>query len=339
MKKNNRLSNPSRNKMVFHRYSALGNDYLVIDPTKFPGPNPPSPEWIQKLCHRHLGVGSDGLLWGPLFDGRKVVLRIFNPDGSEAEKSGNGIRIFARFLLDQLYIKKIQQPFSISTKGGEVQVTILDDEGKRIKVEMGHASFQSKDIGVNENHECLKNETSKTKSIQSTQSTHSSHSNEEKEIKKVRDEIFQFPLPIPNADSGHFKLHCVSMGNPHCVIICENEKLQPALAKLFGPIIEKHPLFLHKINVQFMKIINEKTIQIEIWERGAGYTMASGSSSCAAAAVAYRLGLVENKIKVRMPGGEIKIELIGDKNSPMVIMEGSVDPICQGELNENYFHL
>src|SRR3990167_7373155 len=122
----------------FSKYHALGNDYLVLDPQKITSKITLDLATIGRICHRHFGIGSDGILYGPILDGGKISLQIFNPDGSEAEKSGNCVRIFSRYLSDEKYVKG---PFALQTLGGEVQVEFLSDG--QIKVDMGKAEFQS----------------------------------------------------------------------------------------------------------------------------------------------------------------------------------------------------
>jgi len=133
--------------MKFHKYHALGNDYLVLDPNDFDAV--PSPEAIRRICHRNLGIGSDGILWGPLNQGEgkeNFNLRIFNPDGSEAEKSGNGLRIFCRYLWDQ-HLVASNTSFLVNTKGGVVEATVHPD-GQEVTVSMGKVSFASDLIPV-----------------------------------------------------------------------------------------------------------------------------------------------------------------------------------------------
>src|ERR1700690_4152530 len=130
--------------MRFHKYHALGNDYLVLDPADYSGWAAPTPEQIRIICHRNFGVGSDGILWGPLpASGGNFGLRIFNPDASEAEKSGNGTRIFARYLWDHQLAKTGR--FGIATAGGLVQAEILEG-GRVIAMDMGPVSFSSSKI-------------------------------------------------------------------------------------------------------------------------------------------------------------------------------------------------
>src|SRR5580765_5693234 len=134
--------------MKFSKYHALGNDYLVIDPRDCPReqPEPLTRLQIEVICHRNFGVGSDGILLGPLpSDQARFALRVFNPDGSEAEKSGNGLRIFSRYLWDLHKVKN--EEFEIQTVGGVVTSRVLDG-GRTVRVEMGHVSFQSDRIPV-----------------------------------------------------------------------------------------------------------------------------------------------------------------------------------------------
>ncbi len=279
--------------MIFHKYHALGNDYIVLDPADFPSWAAPSVEQIRVICHRNFGVGSDGILWGPspAADGA-FGLRIFNPDGSEAEKSGNGLRIFSRYLLDS---GKAKAPdFAIETPGGRVR-SVIKDGGRLITVEMGRVSFASAQIPVTGAPREVLNERV-----------------------KIQDREFTFCA--------------ATIGNPHCVIPLP--EVSPELARRYGPDLETHPLFPKRINVQFMQVLDRRNLRIEIWERGAGYTLASGSSSSAAAAVAHRLGLVDRDVTVHMPGGTIGIEIGADYS---IRMTGTVHRIADGKLHAEMF--
>ena len=282
--------------MRFHKYHALGNDYIVLDPADFPAwKGQPTVEQIRVVCHRNFGVGSDGILWGPLPSTQSDFgLRIFNPDGSEAEKSGNGLRIFSRFLWDQGLVKKPE--FSIETPGGNVR-SVIKDDGRLITVAMGSVSFDSAKIPVN--------------------------------ISGAAREVLNEKITVLDRE---FTYCAATIGNPHCVVPLP--EISPELAHTFGPHLETHANFPRKTNVQFLKVIDRKTIQIEIWERGAGYTLASGSSSSAAAAVAHRLGLVDRELTVHMPGGQIGIE-IGDGFS--IMMTGTVNKVAEGKMHPDLF--
>jgi diaminopimelate epimerase len=278
--------------MKFHKYHALGNDYIVINPTE--NEFNLQPEKIKLLCDRNFGIGSDGILYGPTNTKEKqFALRIFNPDGSEAEKSGNGIRIFTRYLWDTGLVKN--EPFDISTLGGIVSSQVLGN-GDYVKVEMGKISFNASDIPV----------------------------------QGISGEVLNQELLIGQTK---IKYCAATIGNPHCIVLCE--EVSPELAKTLGPQLETNPIFANRTNVQFMQVINSAKIKIEIWERGAGYTLASGSSSTAAAAVAYKLGLCGHDIEVIMPGGSINITFSDDFKATM---RGPVVAVYDGKIRDDFFN-
>lgn len=255
--------------MQFSKYHALGNDYLVLDPKNG---DLPDEAGIIRICHRNFGLGSDGILYGPLeTDEADFGLRILNPDGSEAEKSGNGLRIFARYLYDTGAVKN--DAFTVDTLGGIVTCKI-DDGAESITVDMGKVRFGMGHIPVDGPEQADHN---------------------------IGQEM---------TVNGHtYTTYIADIGNPHCVVPLP--EISKELACKDGAAIEVHPNFPKRTNVQFLKVIDRNNIEIEIWERGAGYTLASGSSSSAAAAVANRIGLCDENITVHMPGGKIGIE-IGD---------------------------
>ncbi|MCB0167873.1 MAG: diaminopimelate epimerase [Anaerolineae bacterium] len=252
--------------MQFTKYHALGNDYLVV---KTDGIDRRlTPAAVRRICHRHYGIGSDGILVRGADDPQgRITLRIFNPDGSEAEKSGNGLRIFARYLWDTGVVR--ETPFPVLTQGGLVTCQVLA-QGQAVTVEMGHVSFTSTDIPV---------------------------------LGPPREVLRE----ILRVDGQAVEYSAATLGNPHCVIL--RDHVSEAEARRLGPLLETHEQFPQRTNVQFMAVLDRSNIRLAIWERGAGYTLASGSSSCAAAAVAYRLGLCDAAITVHMPGGQLTVEL------------------------------
>jgi diaminopimelate epimerase len=271
----------------FRKYHGLGNDYLVIDPSKQDVVL--TPDSIRLICDRNYGVGSDGILYGPLKAGNRHKVRIFNPDGSEAEKSGNGLRIFAKYLFENKYVAG--KVFRIETLGGTVEVQIMDESASLIKIQMGKVTFLSRDIPV---------KGPKREVV-----------DEELEINKVK-----------------YRVTCLSIGNPHCVIPMEGITEQKA--RELGPYVENHKMFPNRINMQLLKPIDRNNIEIKIWERGAGYTLASGSSSCAAAAAAHRLGLVDKTVNVKMPGGTLLIEIATNEQ---IYMTGPVEGVFEGHFH------
>ena len=275
--------------MKFEKYHALGNDYLVYDPKD--GNESFSDRDIVRICHRNFGLGSDGILVGPLpSPDADFGLKILNPDGSEAEKSGNGLRIFARYLHDSNRVS--DEPFTVDTLGGVVSCEISEG-AETITVDMGQVTFRSDQIPVNVNGDAREvvNE-----SIQALDETH--------------------------------LYYAASIGNPHCVLPVE--QVTKDLALKLGPELENHPNFPNRTNVQFLQVLNRNRIKIEIWERGAGYTLASGSSSSAAGAVARKMGACDEEITVEMPGGEIHLIINDDYK---VRMSGPATRVASMELD------
>ena len=276
---------------AFTKYHALGNDYIVIHPKDLPAPL--TTEQVKIICHRNFGVGSDGILLGPLpSTTAKCALKIYNPDGSIAEKSGNGVRIFSRYLWDTKFVGNDE--FALETDGGIVRSTVFDG-GKMARVEMGKVSFDSEKIPV---------------------------AGGKREV--INEKI--------SVGGREFTFCAATIGNPHCVLPLP--EISAKLAHEFGPLLEVYPNFPRKTNVQFLKVLDRANIQIEIWERGAGYTLASGSSSSASAAVAHKLGLVDKNVSVHMPGGVIKIE-IGEDFA--IRMTGSVTRVSEGVISPEIF--
>ncbi|HUC86318.1 MAG TPA: diaminopimelate epimerase, partial [Candidatus Acidoferrales bacterium] len=252
-----------------------------------------TPEQIKTICHRNFGVGSDGILIGPLpAENAKCALKIYNPDGSLAEKSGNGLRIFSRYLWDTHFVGNDE--FVIQTDGGLVR-SIVFEGGRMVRVEMGKVSFDSARIPVAGPHREVINE-------------------------KI------------SVGGREFTYCAATIGNPHCVLPLP--EISESMAREFGPLLEAHPNFPRKTNVQFLKVRDRANIRIEIWERGAGYTLASGSSSSAAAAVARKLGLVDNNVSVYCPGGVIQIEILDGFD---ILMTGSVTKVAEGLISPEIF--
>ncbi len=296
--------------MRFWKYHALGNDYLVMDQKDLPAPL--TIEQVKIICHRNFGIGSDGILLGPLPSTKAPFgLRIYNPDGSQAEKSGNGLRIFSRYLWDRKLVA--DQEFAIETAGGVVKSTVFDS-GRMVRVEMGKVTFWSNEIPVT----------------------------------GPRREVINEKITV----GGQTFTFCSgSVGNPHCVVVGSPgtagvppasaaagkgalKEISADLAKQYGPLLETHTNFPNRINVQFLKVLDRANIQIEIWERGAGYTLASGSSSSAAAAVAHKLGLVDGSVTVHMPGGQLSIEI---SKTYDILMTGPVTKVSEGTLSAEIF--
>ncbi|MDA2919794.1 diaminopimelate epimerase [Desulfobacterota bacterium AH_259_B03_O07] len=275
----------------FVKSHGLGNDYIVLDKADITFEL--NADVIKLLCNRNYGIGSDGILMLVPSNNADFGLKIFNPDGSPAEKSGNGLRIFAKFLYEHGYTRN--ELLSIDTPGGKVfaELDVKGDVVPFVTVEMGIATFQSKLIPVE---------------------------GEDREV--VNEEL--------RIDRELLLITAVSVGNPHCVSFVD--ELDEAYLRRIGPHIENHKMFPNRTNVQFAKVLSKDKIEILIWERGAGYTLASGSSSCAVAAAAIKNGLTGRYVNVSMPGGELQIAIREDWS---IKMRGPVEEICSGTISED----
>ncbi len=219
-------------QVVLEKYHCMGNDYLVFDPNK--NDLELNAENIKKMCSRHFGIGADGILAGPYLGENDFYVHIYNADGSEAEKSGNGMGIFAKYLRDAGYVQKTT--ISWKTLGGEETVFYLNEDATRVKISMGHPTFWSDEIPVTGERREMVNQTM----------------------------VFG---KIPYVTT------CLSMGNPHCVIWM-NEISKEMVCRI-GEHSETSEYFPEKVNTQILNVLDRTNIQIEIYERGVGYTLAS----------------------------------------------------------------
>jgi diaminopimelate epimerase len=242
------------------KYQALGNDYLVLE---LPGPLDDLVPLLPLLCDRHRGLGSDGLL---AFDPAAMTVRIFNPDGSEAQKSGNGLRIIAAHAFLE---HRAGEEFELRTIGRVNPVRVLGRSGAEVtsELDIGHASFRAADLPA-----------------------------------RYDGEPERVHLDTP---AGHVEAMLVSVGNPHCVVFGEPATKERCLE--LGPYLENHSAFPERTNVQLFEVVDRGRVRIEIWERGAGYTLASGTSASAVAAACIRAGLVEDEVTIQMPGGDLQV--------------------------------
>lgn len=278
--------------MEFFKGHGLGNDYLALELDGLPFPlTPPA---ARLLCDRHHGIGSDGILGRTASAVADFGLRIWNPDGGEAEKSGNGLRIFAAYLLERGEVE-VGRPFTVETPGGLVGLTVLggtDDGVWTVEAEMGTATFRSADVGLGGDDR----------------------------------EVAQEALELPSGE--RLAINTVSVGNPHCVIF--QDELDGERLRRIAPQISAHADFARGVNVQFAVPDGAGGVDAWVWERGAGETSASGSSACAVAAASVRRGMVsERRVEVRMPGGTLHVEVRDDWS---LLLRGPVESVYRGAL-------
>jgi len=260
----------------FAKGHGLGNDYVVLEEERLGFPL--TPERVRLLCHRHLGLGSDGIL-ALSRQGDRFRVRIWNPDGSEAERSGNGLRIAAKFLSDHGYTK--ERIFPIGTAAGPVTTEVYRRDGRvhAVRLEMGRAVV-------------------------------------DETIRKL------------SVEGAEVDVTVVSVGNPHCVIFGEPLTRERLFA--IGPQVERHARFPDRINVQLVVPETRARIKALVWERGAGHTLASGTSACAVAAACVARGLVDGTVTVSMEGGELDVAVAPDRS---IVMKGPVEEVYVGTLS------
>ena len=254
--------------MKLSKWQALGNDYLLVEQVELK--QPLTPERVRELCDYHYGVGSDGLLEILSAEGARSEIRIWNPDGSTAELSGNGVRIVAAWLAARSGAERVKL-----TVGAREVEAVIGADGK-IALALGQV-----DVG-------------------------------ESETLDLGDERVEFTP--------------VSVGNPHAVVRREPDRRE--VVRL-GPRIERHARFPDGTNVQLVRVDGPHDLTVGVWERGAGETLSSGTSSVAAAAAAVANGWCESPVQVHLPGGDLLVELDADGGARLT---GPAEEICRVEL-------
>ncbi len=266
---------------------ALGNDYVVIDNRDKKTDSTEATKLAKKLCDRRFGVGADGLLLVSNSSKADAKMQIFNADGSEAEMCGNGIRCFAKYCYENGIVKKNE--FKVETAAGlkHLWLTIEKDTVKAVKVDMGAPNWERKSLPMLGEGTCVN------------------------EDLMVEDEPY--------------KVSCVSMGNPHCVIFVDN--VSDYAVDYVGPIVENHEAFPKRINVGFVEVVNKNELKLRVWERGCGETLACGTGTCAAVAVANLLKKAGDKVTVHLLGGDLQIEV-----GTSILMTGPAEKVFEGKL-------
>lgn len=300
-------------KLEFTKMHGLGNDFVLVDCRDF---DPPAlPLLAQKICHRRFGIGADQLL---LLYPSKVadfVMRIFNGDGSEVEMCGNGIRCFAKYVWDrELSGKRILE---VETMAGIIRPEKVDG---LVRVDMGEPVFDPEEIPVKIVQSSRPGESPEATKfhVQSSEKDNSTLSAQRSTP------VVDYPLQIGDRE---FKITCVSMGNPHAVIIVDNMAEFPVA--YYGPLIENHSLFPRRTNVEFVEVMSPSEIRMRVWERGAGETMACGTGASAAAVAVHLKELTGRSVTVHLNGGDLSIEWAVDNH---VYMTGPAVEVFTGAI-------
>ncbi len=275
----------------FTKSHGIGNDFIIIE--DFAGAQHFSPHAIRLLCDRYQGIGADGLILARPSDHGDAYMVFFNSDGSQAEMCGNGIRCLAKMLYDRGYTAS--PVVDIETLDGvkPVELLFVDAAVVGARVSMGKARFRAADIPM--------------------------------EIDDPDAEAIEIPLTV---GQGTVTVSCANVGNPHCVVFVDDVRDAPV--REIGAYLSQNAVFPERTNVEFVHVASERELVLRVFERGAGETLACGTGACAAVAIADRLGYIERRARVRLPGGTLDIEI---SPSGELVMAGPADEVCVGFLS------
>ncbi|HSB09436.1 MAG TPA: diaminopimelate epimerase [Blastocatellia bacterium] len=277
--------------LKFTKAQGMGNDFLIIEVSDV-APLPAASELARRMCERNYGAGADGLVFVARARGNDAdfASRIFNADGSEAGVSGNGTRCAAAFLYHQGYWN--QTEIRIETAAGLKRGRLVSRAGQRFEFEfdMGTPELSSASVPMS--------------------------------VSPSLDRVVRYPLRL---GGDVLEVTCLSMGNPQCVIFVSG--LESVNLDEIGPLIEHHPIFPDRANVEFAQVISRDEIKIRIWERGAGHTLSSGTGSCASAVAGALNGLTDRRVRVRTEGGPLRVNWRDDDR---VLLTASADVVYEG---------
>jgi len=283
--------------MNFTKVQGVGNDFILVEASEV------NLDWSQMavaMCDRHFGIGADGLLVLLPSHFADFQMHIFNPDGSEAEACGNGLRCLAKYVIDMGLANTRAQEILVETVAGIRKARIYRARGKltKIQVGMGEPKFGAKDIPV-----VIEPKEGNLVDIKSMLSHH---------------------VPIGGRE---LLLNFVSMGNPHAIYFWQYPVSNFPLSQL-GPEVEQHKMFLNRVNFEVARVMSRRQIEARVWERGVGETLACGSGACAVAVAAQLLGYIDNKVDIKLPGGILEVEW--DKLGE-VLLGGPAEIVFTGE--------
>ena len=276
--------------MKFTKMHGAGNDYIYIDGTKEHMTD--AGKWAKRLSDRHFGIGSDGVVLILPSDTCDFRMKMYNSDGSEAEMCGNASRCIGKYVYDKKLTNK--KTIILETKAGvkTLELIVKNDEVSAVKVDMGEPCFESHRIPVTI----------------------------EKNIVK------DYPIEI---EGNTYSVTALSMGNPHAVIFIDEDLANYPVHKI-GPLLEKHPIFPQKANIEFARVITPDQIQMRVWERGAGETLACGTGACATLVAATLSGRINNIATLQLIGGKLQIEW--NKKNNHIYMTGPAVTVYEGEI-------
>ncbi len=283
--------------MNFTKLQSAGNDFILVEAANM------NRDWGQLarvICQRHFSVGADGLLLLMPSEIADFSMRVFNADGSEAEACGNGLRCLVKYIINQRLTNAGADEVNIETIDGIRKARLIEQAGKvtKIQVGMGTPVFDARKIPVLAGH-------GKGRIV---------------DIKLIAD----YPVTV---EDKKLRLSFVSMGNPHAIHFQKQPVSEFPLSQL-GPAIEEHELFPNRVNFEVASVISRKQIDVRVWERGVGETLACGSGACAVAVVAQLLDYIDNPVEIKLPGGTLEVDW---DRAGEVLLSGPAEIVFTGE--------
>lgn len=278
--------------MKFTKMQGLGNDYVYVNCFREKIADPS--RLAVKISDRHFGVGSDGLILINPSDKADFEMEMYNADGSRGEMCGNGIRCVAKYVYD--YGLTDQTSISVETLGGikYLDLTVKDGKAVLVKVDMGKPELSPEKIPV----------------------------------VSAGEEVVDEPIDV---DGQNYRMTCVSMGNPHAVVYVDCDVRDLPLEEI-GPKFENHERFPNRVNTEFVRVLDRRTVEMRVWERGSGETLACGTGACAVAVSCVLNGLTEDEVTVKLLGGDLQIKW--DREKDTVFMTGPAEVVFDGEWPE-----
>ena len=278
--------------MFFTKMHGCGNDYIYIDGSRERIKPEDKPKIVRFLSDRCCGIGGDGVIFINPSSEADFEMEMYNADGSRSEMCGNGIRCVAKYVYDKGLKKETELRIVSAGKVKELQLSIEDGKVTSVKVNMGAPEFVPEKIPVLASGE----------------------------------RVIEEPI---NVQGETYRMTCVSMGNPHAVVFTED--LKGLDIEKIGPAFENHSRFPNRVNAEFVKVLNRNTVRMRVWERGTGETLACGTGACAVTVACILNGLTEERVKVKLTGGEL--DIFWDRTQNLVYMTGPATHIFDGEIN------
>ena len=278
--------------MKFTKMQGCGNDYVYVDGARETIPEERKSEVVKFLSDRHFGIGGDGVIFINPSDVADFEMEMYNMDGSRSEMCGNGIRCVGKYVYDHGLTQKTSLTIVSCGKVKYLDLTVEDGKVTKVRVNMGSPILEAAEIPV------------------------------------VAEQSPVVDIPI-TVDGKEYRMTCVSMGNPHAVVYVDEMIDDETMAKI-GPLFEHHERFPRRVNTEFVKVLSRDRVQMRVWERGTGETLACGTGACAVTVASILNGLTGNSITVELLGGNL--EIFWDRKENVVYMTGPATTVFEGEI-------